>query len=244
MTTLVTRARGNADNMTTPELKSFLSEHLLLGQLDARELDSLMPFVIVERFRANEVVFRKGDPGQSLRIIMSGRVKVSSSLPDGREVVLAVLERGEIIGEMAIIEDKARSADVSALEPTELLALHKRDFIPFLERNPKLCIRLLGILSERLRHTSEIVRDRTLLGLPSRLAKSLLDLARTHGRDTDEGIRIDMRLSQKMLGGLLGVSRESVNKQLRTWQSEGLIKLGRGYIILREPLHLTRIVEM
>lgn len=230
--------------MTTPELKSFLSEHLLLGQLDARELDSLMPFVIVERFRANEVVFRKGDPGQSLRIIMSGRVKVSSSLPDGREVVLAVLERGEIIGEMAIIEDKARSADVSALEPTELLALHKRDFIPFLERNPKLCIRLLGILSERLRHTSEIVRDRTLLGLPSRLAKSLLDLARTHGRDTDEGIRIDMRLSQKMLGGLLGVSRESVNKQLRTWQSEGLIKLGRGYIILREPLHLTRIVEM
>lgn len=241
---LVTRARDNADNMTTPELKSFLSEHLLLGQLDARELDSLMPFVIVERFRANEVVFRKGDPGQSLRIIMSGRVKVSSSLPDGREVVLAILERGEVIGEMAIIEDKARSADVSALEPTELLALHKRDFIPFLERNPKLCIRLLGILSERLRHTSQIVRDRTLLGLPSRLAKSLLDLARTHGRDTDEGIRVDMRLSQKMLGGLLGVSRESVNKQLRTWQSEGLIKLGRGYIILREPLHLTRIVEM
>ncbi len=230
--------------MTTPQLKSFVSEHLLLGQLDARELDKLMPFIVVERFRANEVVFHKGEPGHSLMIIMSGRVKVSSSLPDGREVVLAVLERGEVIGEMAIIEDKARSADVSALEPTELLVLYKRDFIPFLERNPKLCIRLLGILSDRLRHTSEIVRDRTLLGLPSRLAKSLLDLARTHGRDTDEGIRIDMRLSQKMLGGLLGVSRESVNKQLRTWQSEGLIKLGRGYIILREPLHLTRIVEM
>ena len=158
-------------------------------------------------------------------------------------MVLTVLGTGEILGEMAILERKDRSAEATALEPSELLVLQRRDFIPFLERNPKVCIRMLCVLSDRLRRTSELVEDRTFLSLSSRLAKALLDLARVSGREVPEGVRVEFKMSQKNLAASLGASRESINKQLGAWQNEGLIKKGRGFIILNQPRELVRIIE-
>lgn len=158
-------------------------------------------------------------------------------------MVLAVLGKGEVLGEMAILEDKTRSADAAALEPTEVLVLQRREFVPFLERNPKLCVRLLRVLSARLRRTSELAEDRIFLNLPSRLAKILLDLAGGDPADLAEGARVDFRMSQKDLAALLGASRESVNKQLSAWQHNGLIKMGRGYVILCHPGDIVEIAE-
>lgn len=224
------------------DTRELVSGHLLLGQLEPHELDNLMAFARMERYGANEVIFRKGDLGHSMMTVMKGRIKISSSSPEGKEVVFTVLGKGEILGEMAILEGRARSADATALEPSELLVLHRRDFIPFLERNPKICIRLLSILSARLRRTSELVEDRTFLSLPSRLAKTLVDFALAEGHEVPEGIRIDFKMSQKDFGGLLGASRESVNKQLGAWQDEGLIIMGRGFIVLTQPKELARMI--
>ncbi len=183
--------------------------HTLLGQLEPHELERLMAFARTQRHRAGEVIFRKDDPGISMMSIVDGRVKISVTSPDGKEAVLAVLGPGEVLGEMAILEDKDRSADATALDACELLVLQKRDFIPFLERNPTIAIRLLRILCERVRRTSALVEDRTFLSLPARLAKTLLDLADGSGRETDAGTRIDFKMSQKNFGALLGASRES-----------------------------------
>lgn len=224
--------------------RELLSGHLLLDQLEPHELDRLMAFARTERYGANEVIFCKGDPGHSMMAIVAGRIKISSSSPKGKEAVLAILGNGEILGEMALLDGKPRSADATALEPSELLVLHRREFLPFLERNPKICIRLLVILSDRLRRTSELVEDRAFMSLPSRLAKMLLDLAHSDGREGPEGVRIEFGMSQGNLGALLGASRESVNKQLGAWQNEGLIRMGRGFLILRQPEDLARIVEV
>ena len=172
--------------------------HLLLEHLEPHELDRLMQFARSQRHPAGEVIFRKGDPGFSMMSIIEGRVKISVASPDGKEAVLAVLGPGEVLGEMAIIEDKDPSADTTALEACEPLVLQKRDFIPFLERNPAICIRLLRILCERLRRTSALVEDRAFLSLPARLAKTLLDLADSGGRETADGIRVDFNMSQKI----------------------------------------------
>ncbi len=120
----------------------------------------------------------------------------------------------------------------------------RREFLPFLERNPNICIRLLVILSDRLRRTSELVEDRAFMSLPSRLAKTLLDLAHSDGREGPEGVRIDFGMSQRNLGALLGASRESVNKQLGAWQNEGLIRMGRGFLVLRRPEELARLIDV
>ncbi len=218
--------------------------HLLLEHLEPHELDRLMAFARTQRYRAGEAIFHKGDPGISMMSIVAGRVKISVASPDGKEAVLAVLGPGEVLGEMAILEDRDRSADATALDASELLVLQKRDFIPFLERNPAICIRLLRILCERLRRTSALVEDRTFLSLPARLAKTLLDLADRAGRETAEGTRIDFNMSQKIFGGLLGASRESVNKQLHAWQAEGLLTIGRGYVVLARPDDLARVIDV
>jgi CRP-like cAMP-binding protein len=220
------------------------TQHLLLEHLEPHELERLMQFARNQHYRAGEVIFRKGDPGISMMSIVSGRVKVSVASPDGKEAVLAVLGPGEVLGEMAIIEDKDRSADATALDACELLILQKRDFIPFLERNPAIAIRLLRMLCERLRRTSAQVEDRTFLSLPARLAKTLLDLAESGGRETENGTRVDFNMSQKNFGGLMGASRESVNKQLHAWQSEGLLTIGRGHVVLARPEDLARVVDI
>ncbi len=225
------------------DTRDLVSGHYLLNHLEPDELDKLMTFARMERYGANEVIFRKGDPGHSMMTVMKGRIKISAWSAEGKEAVLTVLGTGEFLGEMAILEKKERSADATALEPSELLVLHSRDFIPFLERNPKICIRMLCALSDRLRRTSELVEDRTFLSLPSRLAKTLLDLARAHGRDVPDGVRVEFKMSQKDFAAWLGASRESVNRQLSAWQDDGLIRKGRGFIILNQPRELERIVE-
>ena len=220
------------------------AKHLLLEHLEPHELDRLMAFARSQRHPAGEVIFRKGDPGISMMSIVDGRVKISVASPDGKEAVLAVLGPGEVLGEMAILEDKDRSADATALDACELLVLQKRDFIPFLERNPAISIRLLRILCERLRRTSALVEDRTFLTLPARLAKTLLDLADSAGHETTEGTRVDFNMSQKSFGGLMGASRESVNKQLHAWQAEGLLTIGRGFVVLARPEDLARVIDV
>ncbi len=223
--------------------KELVSGHFLLEQLEPGELDALLAYATTERYSANQAIFNKGDPGNSLMIVVSGRIKICASSAEGKEMVLAVLGKGEVLGEMAILEDKPRSADATALERTEVLVLHRREFVPFLERNPKLCVRLLRVLSARLRRTSELAEDRVFLSLSSRLAKMLLDLAGGNSADLAPNARVDFRMSQKDLAALLGASRESVNKQLSAWQHSGLIKMGRGYVVLCQPGDMVQIAE-
>ena len=239
------RAHGIHETMAADppiEKRQLVTGHSLLGQLRPHEMERLMIFARRQRYDANERIFDKGDPGHAMMTVVSGRVKISVSSPDGKETVLAVLGTGEVLGEMAVLENTERSADATALEASELLVVQRRDFIPFLERNPEISIRLLQVLSARLRRTSEIVEDRAFLNLPARLAKMLIDLAEEDGRETPDGVRVDLNMSQKTLAALLGASRESLNKQLSAWQADGLIGMGRGYVVLSRPDELARIL--
>ena len=212
-----------------------VSGNLLLDSLDAGERERLLSFARSERHAEGAVIFRKGDPGDSLMMIVSGRIKISNSSPGGPEVVLSMLGDGEVLGEMAVFEDGTRSADATAIEDSELLVLHRRDVLPFLESNPRICVRLLAVLSARLRRTSAALQDRTFLTIASRLAKTLLDLAVQQGEAEDEGVRVTLGFSQRNLGAMLGASRETVNRQLHAWQDDGLIRLGRGYVMITRP---------
>lgn len=227
-----------------PALVEIVSGHALLGQLEPDELARVLAFSRTEKFSTGDVIFRRGEPGQSMMIVIGGRIKISVSSSEGKEAVLAILGRGEVLGEMALIDGKERSADATAMEASEALLIHRRDFVPFLERNPAICMRLLGVMSDRLRRTSEMVEDRSFLDLPGRLAKTLIDMGETSGTETDDGLRVDMPMSQSSFGALLGASRETVNKQLKSWQDEGLILTGRGYVVLVDPQRLARSARL
>ncbi|MGH0031038.1 MAG: Crp/Fnr family transcriptional regulator [Myxococcota bacterium] len=212
------------------ERRRVLANVGLFSHLDDAELDALLQVTSSRRLAEGEVLFRKGDPGRQLHGVVEGRLKISSSNPDGKEVVFGLSDPGDVTGEIALLDAGPRSATVVALAPTELLTLDRRDFLPFLESHPKVAIRLAEILAARLRRLSELAEDSVLLALSPRLAKKLVALARSYGRETPEGTRIELKLSQQTLGEMVGTSRESINKQLRAWASAGLVTVGPGRV--------------
>ncbi len=147
------------------------ARHRPLEQLTQRELDLLNALAFTESHSAGKVIFRKGDLGDSMMSIVEGRVKISVSSPDGKELVIAVLGPGEVLGEMAVLGGNVRSADATVLDSCKLLVLDKSDLITILEINPMICIRLLHIMSERLRRTNALVEDHAFRSLPARLDK-------------------------------------------------------------------------
>ncbi len=224
--------------------REFLARHDLLGHLTPEELDRLLAPARVERFDEGRVLFRKGDPGDSLYVVLAGRISIGTTSEDGKEVVLNVLGRGEVFGEIALLDGKARTANATAMAESHLLVLDRSDFMPFLESHPEVAARLIAVLCERVRWVSESYEDALFMGLPARLAKRLLLLAESYGEPAGAtATRIEFPLSQQELAKMAGVSRESVNKLLRVWQSEGLIAHDHSHVTILDAARLKRLVE-
>jgi len=215
----------------------------LFASLDERELDRLIEATTTRKLKAKEVLFRKGDPGNQLFGILVGSLKVTAVGADGKDVVFSLMGPGEVIGEIALLDGEPRSATAVAVEATTLVTLHRRDFVPFLERHPRATIGLAAVLAARVRRLSERTEDRQTMRLPGRIAKRLLALAEEHGKRAAAGAPVEIRLPQQDLADLVGTSRESVNKQLRQWEEAGLVRLGRGRIFLEAPERLAERAE-
>ena len=211
-----------------------LAQHFLLRHLGRDELRRLAATTALAHHPARTVIFQKGDPGTSMMAVIRGKVKICTQSIDGKELVLNLINRGGLFGEIALLDGEPRTADAVALEETDLLVLERSRFQPFLSERPELALRLISVLCKRLRQTSEHLEDTMFFEAPSRLARSLLRLAEAFGKIEDGGTRLDIKLSQQQLGNLVGVSRESVNKQLGEWQRGGLIDFASGIITLRD----------
>lgn len=220
-----------------------LAAHFLFRSLTAAELDAVLTRARVQRRKRNTVIFRQGDPGHGLIAVLSGRVKITAPSASGKEIVLNMINPGEVFGEIALLDGKPRSADAITITPCELLVIDRRDFIPFLEARPALCIRLLAVLCERLRRTSEQVQDLLFLDVRIRLAKALLHLAATQGDEGTDGHAITIEISQRELGNLVGSSRESINKQMREWQTAGLLRVRGGKLLISNLTELRRLSD-
>ena len=231
------------DQAIVPDKRALLSRSVLFHQLPAEDLDRLVAFAKLKHVSAREVIFRKADPGNQMSAIISGRVKMSTVSEDGKEMVFGIIGPGEFFGEISLLDGEERTATVTAIEPTELLVIERRDFVPFLESYPKVAIRLLGTLALSLRLTNELFEDTIFRNLPARLAKRLLVLADNCGDETANGTRIGLKLSQQEIGSMIGTSRESVNKQMRSWEAEGLISYKQGYITIIDPDRMGRLAN-
>jgi CRP/FNR family transcriptional regulator, cyclic AMP receptor protein len=227
---------------THEEKRQIFERHFLLGKLSGNEIDALISYARVEHYPAGREIFAKGSPGQSLMAVLRGGVKISSLSEGGKEIVFAIINAGEIFGEIALLDGDERSADATAMTDCELLVLNRRDFIPVLENRADLCMILLKVLCRRLRQTSEQVEDVLFRHLESRVAKVLVHLAESVGLDGIRGPSVELHVSQRVLGNMAGGSRESVNKHLQIWHRQGLIDLSKGSILLRDVDALERLI--
>ena len=226
---------------TPIDKQSVLAAHPLFGQLRPEERERLVTYMRVARYPARTVLFRKGEPGTNMMVVLRGRVKICTHSEDGKELVLNLVNPGDVFGEIALLDGSDRTADAVTLDECELLVLERRDFMPFLARHPEACMRLFAVLCERVRRTSELLEEALFLEGASRLAKRLVRLAEVFGEPVEGGIRVSLRLSQQQLGNMVGMSRESMNKQLKQWRRDRLIRMDDGYITITDLDRLREI---
>ena len=226
--------------METENGAVYLKQVPLFADLADEDLRELIAVAKRRIFRNGEVIFHREDPGQVLYVIKEGKVKISLISPEGQEISLVVFGKGECFGEFAILDGLPRSADAVALERVECYTLQRSDFHKAIMKNPKIAIQVLEVLSKRLRTTDQMIEDLIFLDVYGRVAKKLLDLADTHGTKVDNGIRIDVRLTQQELASMVGASRESVNKVMGYFTDKDFISTDKHRITLHRIVELKR----
>jgi len=220
--------------------RELLSKHFLMSTLPQRALDDLVKFTTIARVEPHRVIFSKGDPGDCLYGILAGRVRIFSASPEGDEIVLNILESGELFGEIALLDGSTRTASAAAMEQADLMRIHRDHFLPYVRANPDLLLRMLTLLCNRVRWSSSMIEDTAFLPLPARLAKRLLVLGEHYRRPGTQVITVP--LSQHELGSMVGVSRETANKQLAIWRAAGIVDTARGTTIIRNSEALRELV--
>jgi CRP-like cAMP-binding protein len=215
--------------------RASLEQHFLLRHLEPEARKRIVGYARTKRYAAGETIFLKGSAGTGMMAVLRGEVRISAPSRQGKEIVLNVIHSGEVFGEIALLDGRERTADATALTECELLVLERRDVMGFLETNPKACLKLLEVLCEKLRRTTEQVEDVVFLQLPNRMAKALLRLTQ---RDGDR-----VRLSQRELANLVGGTRESMNKYLGEWKRDEVIAIEDGTITVHDRAALAEIAE-
>ena len=215
-----------------PDFVALLRLNPLFAGLDGEAIARIAALCTRRQLAAGEVLFVKGDEGDALYGIRRGQIRIATGTEAGKRLTLNVLGPGDLLGEIALLDGHPRTADAIAAEPTELFMVRRQDFLRLLEREPRIAVHLIELLCERVRWISDRMEETALMPLEVRLARRIGALAADFGTD--------LHISQEELGILLGVTRESVNRQLQQWRREGIIELGRGRIRLLEPERLEK----
>ena len=205
----------------------------LFASLSDADQENLASLVRRKAIRKGELLFRQGDEGTALYIILQGRIKISVSRRTDT-VTLAILGQGEFLGEMALLDDLPRSADAMALEDSQLYALNRKDFLSFLKNNEKAVHAVLSALSLRLRKTDNLLAEMCFLNLSARLVNKLVELAEPLPADEKIPQVCTLKISQQELADILGVSRESINKELKILRSKSYVSTSRNSILIHD----------
>ncbi|MFM9151622.1 MAG: Crp/Fnr family transcriptional regulator [Candidatus Planktophila sp.] len=178
------------------------------------------------------ILFKEGDSGEHVYVIVEGKLKLGTSSGDGRENLLSILGPGEMFGELSLFDPGPRTSTATAVTDSKLLSLSHAKLIPWLRENPDVSLQLLARLAQRLRRTNEAVGDLVFSDVPGRVAKALLDLGERFGKESPEGLFVHHDLTQEELAQLVGASRETVNKALADFAGRGWLRLdGRAVLI-------------
>jgi CRP-like cAMP-binding protein len=217
---------------------AIFARHPLLCRLGEGEADRIAQRAHRRNASTGEVIFQKGDPADSFFAVTSGCVRIRARSRSGGEIVYSVIQPGETFGEVSLVDGRGRSADAVTGGPCELWEIDKGALSPILTAQSPFAAQLSLLLCERLRRCSPQVEDAMFLHTASRLAKAVLRSAEPDG---ESGLRV--RATQKQLGDMIGLSRESTNKQIQVWVRQSWIKTAKGALVVLDPAALAACAE-
>ncbi|MFH8488014.1 Crp/Fnr family transcriptional regulator [Streptomyces longisporoflavus] len=214
-----------------------------LARLENEERSALLSLGHELSFAPRIQLLHQNEPSSHVLLIVHGWTKVTAAAANGYEALLALRGPGDIIGESAALTGRPRSATVTALEAVRAVAVEHDRFTDFLGRSPAVSFALLGLTSDRTRAADRRRLEFASMSVRERFAALLLDLARTHGRRTDEGIELAVPLSKQELAGSVGASREMVQRLLKELRDRDAVATGRRALVIMRPDLLRRIAR-
>jgi CRP/FNR family transcriptional regulator, cyclic AMP receptor protein len=236
LTSVPQEKKGEVRGLPSSRL-AVLRKHPIFCDLEPEALDQLCRYARHATFKRGAALFSKGDPGASLFAVVSGTVKMSVSSAEGRSAIFNLIGAGEIFGEIALLDGLARTTDATANTNCEVLVLDRREFLPFMRSQPALAMKFIELLCTRLRWTSDQLEQVILQNLPGRLASALIRLTEKHKL---EPAGRTVAVTQQEISEMVGMTRESINKQLRVWAARSWVRLEHGAIVVlnAEPLEM------
>ncbi len=215
----------------------------LFQGLSAATVEALQQRMTKRQLAKGELLFNLGDPPDYMYFVEAGRVRIWTVSAAGAEVTLNVLGQGSIFGEIAFLDGSERTAGASALDRSVLQLISRPAFDAALDNDPQLARNVIGFLCERLRWVSHRMEDAALRSAPERLARIIVHLSEDYGRDSEDGLRLSLNLTQAELARWTQMSRENLNKTLSRWSTAGLISQSQSQFIIHDLQRIEDIAE-
>jgi CRP-like cAMP-binding protein len=220
--------------MANDRAVSLLARSELFRDLDPEALGLLAERAVSRTYRKSERVFHQGDPGDAMYVVVEGLVKVVVVAESGDEMVLVTLGPAQSFGELALIDGRPRSAGAEAVEATTLLVITRSSLWDAFEQHPDIAEKMLKSLGSVIRRLTEQTADLVFLDLHGRVAKLLVGFAQEQGKQDEEGILLDLHLTQRELAAMVGGSRQSVNQILHAFADRGYLELRGRTVVLKD----------
>ena len=225
------------------QVQKFLRGTVLFLDLDDQEIDAVTALCRQRQVPKGSIVFYEDDPGASCYFILEGKVKiVVNSAHDGREHILGILKSGDLFGEMSLIDGMPRSATAIAVEETKVVTIQRDEFMRVLSDTPGIALKMLSVLTRRLRSTDRHVESLAFLSAPGRVARLLLDMAEETGKTGAGGASFESKMTRQEMANLTGTSRETFTRVLMDYQDRGLVEIDRNQFILKDETKLRELV--
>ncbi len=204
----------------------------LFSSIPDDQLEQISTHLIPKTYNKDGMIVMENDSGDSLYIIKEGRVKVTRYSDDGGEVILSILNEDDFFGEMSLLDGEERSANVTALEKTELYVLTRHDLFRTIEKNPSIAITMLEEMAQRLRKSDKYIKGLSLNDAETRVGMTLYNLSEQMGTIKNGVVTIDKLPYQQDIANMSGTTRETVSRMLKLLQTKNIIdKKGRKVLI-------------
>ena len=210
-----------------------LKQVSLFSDLNEQTLRKLEGLLVEKFYPKNAIILSQEEQGDAFFIVLSGKVKAVLLGKSGREIILSYFKPGEFFGEMAIIDNRPRSANAIAVEDTRLLLLSRDAFKLHIFQHPETAMRVMAELCNRMRRADEIIGNLTLLDVYGRVARYLLDLAERDGKRVDDSYIIDRRPTQQEIADSIGTSRETVSRIFSEFKKRGVLRMSGSRLYLK-----------
>ena len=212
----------------------------LFTALDDASAATLRESMTQVKVSKGQTLFKEGDAGDRLFVVVEGKLKLGTSSGDGRENLLSILGPGDMFGELSLFDPGPRTATATAVTDARVLALANDQVIGWVTAHPQVSLQLFKRLARRLRRTNEVLADLVFADVPGRVAKAIMDLGERFGTKKDDGLHVNHELTQEELAQLVGASRETVNKALADFAGRGWVRLEPRAVVVLDYERLSK----